>query len=60
MFEFVTEALELYHQWKLLSIAHNRIDHYISLKYRGLNASKVPKEHIQPLNDDQFAVKSSR
>ena len=47
MFEFATEALELYHQRKLLSVAHNRVDHYISVKYRGLNASKIPKEHIQ-------------
>ena len=59
MFQFATEALELYHQRKLLSVAHNRVDHYISVKYRGLNASKIPKEHIEQLpNDaDQFLVK---
>ena len=60
MFQFATEALELYHQRKLLSVAHNHVDHYVSVKYRGLNASKIPKEHIQQLpNDaDQFLVKS--
>ena len=60
MFQFATEALELYHQRKLLSMAHNRVDHYISVKYRGLNASKVPKEQIEqlPNNADQFLVKS--
>ena len=60
MFQFATEALELYHQRKLLSVAHNRVDHYISVKYRGLNASKIPKEHIQQLPNgaNQFLVKS--
>ncbi len=62
MFEFATEALELYHQRKLLSVAHNRVDHYVSVKYRGLNASRIPKEHIEqlPNKEDQFFVKSSR
>ena len=59
MFQLATEALELYHQRKLLSVAHNRVDHYISVKYRGLNASKIPKEQIEqlPNNADQFLVK---
>jgi len=62
MFQFVTEALELYHQRKLLSVTHNRVDHYISVKYRGLNASKIPKEYIEqlPNDEDQFLVKSQR
>ena len=36
------------------------MDHYISVKYRGLNASKLPKEHIEQLPNDanQFLVKS--
>jgi len=62
MFQFVTEALELYHQCKLLSVAHNHVDHYISVKYMGLNTSKIPKEYIEqlPNDEDQFLVKSQR
>ena len=62
MFQFMTEALELYRQRKLLSVARNRVDHHISVKYRGLNASKIPKECIEqlPNDEDQFLVKSQR
>ena len=58
----MTEALELYRQRKLVSVAHNRVDHHISVKYRGLNASKIPKECIEqlPNDEDQFLVKSQR
>ena len=34
MFTFVTECLGLYYTGKLLSVAHNRIDHYVSLNYQ--------------------------
>lgn len=37
MFQFVTDALEMYYKRRLLSIAHNRFDHYIAVKYRGLH-----------------------
>ena len=47
MFEFVTEALELYHQHKLLSVAHNHVDCFISIKYKGLNASKYLKSTLR-------------
>lgn len=60
MFEFVTEAFEFYHQRRLLSVAHNRLDCFISVKYRGLNASKIPKGHISQISEDNFIVKSSR
>ncbi|XP_065889230.1 uncharacterized protein [Dysidea avara] len=60
IFEFVTEAFELYHQRRLLSVARNRLDCFISVKYRGLNASKIPKGYISQSSEDIFIVKSSR
>ena len=38
MFQFVTEIMERYYKSKLLSIAHTRVDRFISLRYQGLNA----------------------
>ncbi len=46
MFSFITECMELYYCRKLLSAAHNRLDRYISLKYQGLNCSKISYESI--------------
>ena len=61
MFHFVTDALELYYQRKLLSIAHCRFDHYVSMKFKGINASKIKLENIYTTdNNDQFKVVSSR
>ncbi len=62
MFRFTTEALEMYHQRKILSIANNRVDHYISVKLQGKNAAKISREHIKEVstNPDQFLVRSSR
>jgi len=57
---YVTEAFELYHQRRLLSVAHNRLDCFISVKYYGLNASKIPKGHISQSSENIFIVKSSR
>ena len=61
MFHFVTDALELYYQRKLLCIAHCRFDHYVSMKFKGINASKIKLENIYTTdNNDQFKVVSSR
>jgi len=49
MFQFVTEKLENYYQCKLLSVAHNRLDHYIQARFRGINAGKYPKSTSRPL-----------
>ena len=43
---------------KLLSIANNRIDHYVSVKFQGRNATKMSKEHIKEVSDDP--VQSTR
>ena len=37
IFEF---ALELYYRCELLNVAHNRVDCFISVKYRGVNAPR--------------------
>ena len=62
MFQFVTEGFETYMQTKLLSIAHNRLHHFISTKYKGLSADKIDKSSITVLNitNKLFLVNSSR
>ena len=50
MFQFVTDALETYMTRKLLSIAHNRFDHFISTRFKGLLAEKINKSSITVLN----------
>ena len=60
MFQFVTDAMELYYKKRLLSIAHNRFDHCIAVKYKGLNAAIIPANKISKPNDSQrlFTVSS--
>ena len=52
MFQFVTEKLENYYQCKLLSVSHNHLDHYIQERFRGVNAGKISKEHIKPIEGE--------
>ena len=56
MFHFITETMERYYQSKLLSVAHSRVDRFISLRYQGLNAKAYDKEQIQQLARHQFSV----
>ena len=51
MFSFVTECLELYYSRKILSVAHNRFDHHISLKFQGIKCSGISKSQIQQLDE---------
>ncbi len=62
MFQFVTEGFETYMKRKLLSIAHNRFNNFISTKYKGLLADKIDKSSITVLNytNKMFLVNSSR
>ena len=53
MFTFVTECLEMYYSRKLLSVAHNRVDHYISIKYQGMKCSGIGFEQISILDKDE-------
>ena len=38
LFEFLTVTFALYYERRLLAVAHNRMDRYISLRYKGLGA----------------------
>lgn len=60
MFQFVTDAMEVYYKRRLLSVAHNRFDHYIASKYKGLKATMIPANKIIKLDDSEvlFAVTS--
>ena len=53
MFCFVTECLEMYYSRKLLSVAHNRVDRYISLKYQGMKCTGIGAEKITMLDKDE-------
>ena len=46
LFEFLTVTFELYYEHRLLAVAHNRIDRYISLRYKGLGTVKVNQDSI--------------
>ena len=58
MFQFVTEIMERYYQSKLLSVAHTRVDRFISVRYQGLNAKQYSKDSITKLSDSTFSVPS--
>ncbi len=58
MFHFLTETMERYYQSKLLSVAHTRVDRYISVRFQGLNAKLYTKENIKKLSTGQFSVPS--
>ncbi len=45
--------MELYYCRKLLSAAYNRLDRYISLKYQGLNCSKISYESIYEIDSKE-------
>ena len=57
LFQFVTKIMERYKS-KLLSIAHTRVDHFISLRYQGLNAKQYSKDSITTLSDNTLSVPS--
>ena len=37
----------MYYERRLLAVAHNRMDRYISLRYKGLGASKINHDNIR-------------
>lgn len=51
MFSFVTECLELYYIRKILSVAHNRFDRHISLKFQGFKCSSISLAQVQRLDE---------
>ncbi|XP_062503901.1 uncharacterized protein LOC134180732 [Corticium candelabrum] len=46
IFYFTTKIMERYYQSKLLSVAHSRVDCFISLRYQGVNAKAYAKVTI--------------
>ena len=59
LFDFVTVTFELYYERRLLAVAHNRMDRYIALRFKGLGASKVNMSHITKSDfEDVYIVKS--
>ena len=56
IFQLVTDVMELYYKICLLSVAHNRFDHYIAVMY----ASVIPANKINKQSDSQslFVVAS--
>lgn len=60
VFDFLTMTFEMYYERRLLAVAYNRIDRYISLRYKGLGAYKVDEGDISKSteNDFTYLVKS--
>ena len=61
VFEFITVTFEMYYEGRLLSVAYNRMDRYISIRHKGLGASKVNDKDIvkSDQNDFLYFVKSN-
>ena len=61
LFQFITVTFELYYQRRLLAVAFNRMDRYISLRYKGLGASKIDNGNITISSTDPntYHVKST-
>ena len=57
MFFFVTEILETYYQKKLISLANNRVETYIALRYQGMNSCKLAKSDIQSGDNGWYNVR---
>ena len=47
LFEFMRVTFKLYYERCLLAVAHNRMDRYIALRFKGLGASKVNMSEIR-------------
>ena len=47
MFSFVTEIMEMYYQKKLLSLANNRVETYVGIRFQGLNAHTIARQDIK-------------
>lgn len=61
VFDFIVMTFESYYQRRLLAVAHNRVDRYIALRYKGLGAHKVDDSNItKTVNSDfTYVVKSA-
>ena len=58
-FEFMTVTFELYYECRLLAVAYNRMDRYLSLRFKGLGASSIAESDITPQSSpNTYIVKS--
>ena len=57
LFEFLTITFEVYYERRLLAIAYNRVDRYISLRYKGLGAKKVDQNDIKESTESTYMFK---
>ena len=46
MFCFIVKTMELHYKRKLLNTANNRVESYVAVRFRGIDAMKVRKEDI--------------
>ena len=60
LFEFLTITFEVYYERRLLAVAYNRVDRYISLRYKGLGATNVDHNAIKISTDNVYCVKSTK
>ena len=47
VFDFITHTFETYYERRLLAVAYNRLDRYVSLRFKGLGASLIKDCDIQ-------------
>ena len=38
MFSFVTEVMDIYYKKKILSLANNRVETYVALRFQGISS----------------------
>ena len=61
MFNLLTQSRELYYQRHLISVATNRLDHFVSTRFTvtGVRASTIPSDDIVTTDDpDVYTVVS--
>lgn len=60
LFDYMTVTFELYYERRLLAVAHNRLDRYIALRFKGLGGQAVAINDISKSNegDHIYIVKS--
>ncbi len=58
MLSFITEVMDMFYQKKLLSLANNRLETYMALRFQGLNAQKVAKRDIKRDENGWYMVQS--
>ena len=58
MLHFVIDTMDNYYQRKLLSIANNQLETYVTLRFKVVNTKKIVKEDIQKGKDNWYTVRT--